>query len=145
MSPRPVGSHSALFFQADEGRIAASANSEFNNTCLRRIAVSDEQPKVSSAFQTFMREAPQQAQAWMAVVQSLDQASALDKKTEELAYLAVMAVLRLESGIPFHVQVAKQHGASREEVISAILVGLPAAGHGVTQVLPAAIAAYDAE
>jgi alkylhydroperoxidase/carboxymuconolactone decarboxylase family protein YurZ len=107
--------------------------------------VSDEQPKVSSAFQTFMREAPQQAQAWMAVVQSLDQASALDKKTEELAYLAVMAVLRLESGIPFHVQVAKQHGASREEVISAILVGLPAAGHGVTQVLPAAIAAYDAE
>jgi len=28
-------------------------------------------------------------------------------------------------------------------VISAILVGLPAAGHGVTQVLPAAIAAYD--
>jgi hypothetical protein len=29
-------------------------------------------------------------------------------------------------------------------VISAILIGLPAAGHGVTQVLPAAIAAYDA-
>jgi hypothetical protein len=35
-------------------------------------------------------------------------------------------------------------GASREEVVSAILIGLPAAGHGVTQVLPAAIAAYDA-
>jgi len=32
-----------------------------------------------------------------------------------------------------------------KEVISAILVGLPAAGHGVTQVLPAAITAYDAE
>jgi hypothetical protein len=30
-------------------------------------------------------------------------------------------------------------------VISAILVGLPAAGHGVTQVLPAAIAPYDKE
>jgi len=30
-------------------------------------------------------------------------------------------------------------------VISAILVGLPAAGHGVTQVLPVAIAAYDAK
>ena len=70
-------------------------------------------------------------------------ASALDKKTAALAYLAVLAALRMESGVPFHVQAAKQLGASREEVISAILVGLPAAGHVVTQVLPAAIAAYD--
>jgi alkylhydroperoxidase/carboxymuconolactone decarboxylase family protein YurZ len=38
---------------------------------------------------------------------------------------------------------AKQAGASRDEVISAILVGLPAAGHVVTQVLPAALQAYD--
>jgi alkylhydroperoxidase/carboxymuconolactone decarboxylase family protein YurZ len=60
-----------------------------------------------------------------------------------LAYLAVLAALRLESGIHFRVQIAKQSGASREEVISAILVGLPAAGHGLTQVLPVAIAAYD--
>jgi len=66
------------------------------------------------------------------------------RKTSALTYLAVLAVLRLESGILFHVQAAKQLGASREEVISAILVGLPAAGHGITQVLPAAIAAYDA-
>ena len=33
---------------------------------------------------------------------------------------------------------------SREEVVSAMLIGLPAAGLGVTQVLPAAIAAFDA-
>jgi alkylhydroperoxidase/carboxymuconolactone decarboxylase family protein YurZ len=72
-------------------------------------------------------------------------ASALDKKTAALAYLAVLAVLHLESGIPFHVQTAKQLGASRGEVISAILVGLPAAGHSVTQVLPTAITAYDAQ
>ena len=39
----------------------------------------------------------------------------------------------------------KDAGASREEVISAILVGLPAAGQRVTQVLPGAIAAYDAK
>lgn len=99
---------------------------------------------ISNAFQTFMREAPQQAQAWNAMVQGLAQAGALDKKTAALAYLAVLAALQLESGIPFHVQAARQSGASREEVISAILVGLPAAGHRVTQVLPAALAAYDA-
>ena len=106
--------------------------------------MSAQQPKVSNAFQTFLDEAPQHAQAWMAAVQGLDGASALDKKTEELAYLAVLAALRLESGVPFHVQSAKAAGATREEIISAILVGLPAAGNGVTQALPAAIAAYDA-
>ena len=47
--------------------------------------------------------------------------------------------------MPFHVQAAKSAGASREEVISAVLVGLPAAGHVVTQALPLAVKAYDAE
>lgn len=98
---------------------------------------------VSNAFRTFLTEAPQHAHAWMELVTRLDGATALDKRTEELAYLAVLAALRMDSGIPFHVQAAKNAGASREEIISAILVGLPAAGHGVTQVLPAALTAYD--
>jgi alkylhydroperoxidase/carboxymuconolactone decarboxylase family protein YurZ len=106
--------------------------------------MSDQSSLISSAFQVFLSEAPQQAQAWGAMVQGLANASALDKKTSALAYLAVLAALRLESGVPFHVQSARQAGATREEVISAILVGLPAAGHAVTQVLPAALAAYDA-
>ena len=107
--------------------------------------MSDQKSLIGNAFQTFMNEAPQHAQAWGAVVQGLAGASALDKKTVALAYLAVLAALQIESGVPFHVQVAKSAGASREEVISAILVGLPAADHRVTQVLPAAVAAYDAE
>ena len=100
----------------------------------------DQQSLISNAFQTFMSEAPQHAQAWGAMVQGLAGASALDKKTSTLAYLAVLAALRLESGIPFHVKAAKEAG-----VISAILIGLPAVGNAVTQSLPAAIAAYDAE
>lgn len=107
--------------------------------------MSNPSSRVSNAFQTFMKEAPQHAQAWGTMVQGLATASALDKKTAALAYLAVLAALRLERGIPFHVQAAKQLGASREEIISAILVGLPAVGHGLTQALPIAITAYDAE
>ena len=105
--------------------------------------MSEQSSLVSKAFQTFMSEAPQHAQAWGAMTQGLGNASALDKKTAALAYLSVLAALRLESGIPFHAQSAKQEGASREEIISAILVGLPAAGHVVTQALPVAITAYD--
>lgn len=100
---------------------------------------------ISNAFQSFMNEASEHAQAWGAMVQGLSQANVLDEKTTALTYLAVLAALRLENGIPFHVHTAKQAGASRQEVISAILVGLPAAGHGVTQVLPTVLAAFDAE
>lgn len=80
----------------------------------------------------------------MDAVQSLDKASVLDKKTEELAYLAVLACQRLVSGIPFHVGMAKAAGASREEVISAVLIGLPAVGNTVIEALPVALEAYDA-
>ena len=107
--------------------------------------MNDQSSKISNAFKTFMSEAPQQAQAWGTMIQGLSNASALDKKTSALAYLAVLAALRLENGIPFHVQTAKELGATREEVISAILIGLPAVGHGLTQVLPIAISAYDAK
>ncbi len=104
-----------------------------------------EQTLVSKAFQTFMSDAPQHAQAWSTMTQAVANASTLDKKTSALAYLAVLAALRLESGVPFHVKSAKQAGATRDEIISAILIGLPAAGNVVTQVLPIALATYDAE
>lgn len=100
-------------------------------------------PDVSQAFQTFFAEAPAHAKAWMGAVEALRGASALDEKTSHLAYLAVLAALRLESGVPFHVLLAKKAGASRAEVVSAMLVGLPAAGNAVTQSLAAALAAYD--
>jgi alkylhydroperoxidase/carboxymuconolactone decarboxylase family protein YurZ len=100
---------------------------------------------MSQAFQIFIKEASQHAKAWGEAVQKLDTASSLDAKTEELAYIAVLAAMRLEGGIAFHVKQAKVKGATRDEVISAILIGLPAAGNVVIQSLPAAIQAYDAE
>jgi alkylhydroperoxidase/carboxymuconolactone decarboxylase family protein YurZ len=106
--------------------------------------MTDRDKLISDAFQTFLKESPKHAQAWMTATRDLGGASALDTKTHALAYLAVLAALRLESGVPFHVAHAKEAGASRDEVISAILVGLPSAGSVVTQALPAAIRAYDA-
>ncbi|MCL2153825.1 MAG: carboxymuconolactone decarboxylase family protein [Oscillospiraceae bacterium] len=101
--------------------------------------------KMSNAFETFAKEAPDYQGAWMEVVQKLDKANALDKKTQELAYIAVLAVMRLESGLPFHVKMAKSHGAMREEIISSILLGLPAAGNVVIGSLPIALNAFDEE
>jgi len=100
---------------------------------------------VSKAFELFAKEAPEVNATWMEAVQKLDTASKLDKKTEELAYIAVLAAARLESGLPFHVKTAKKLGAARDEIISAILVGLPAVGNIVTAALPIAVEAYDEE
>jgi AhpD family alkylhydroperoxidase len=99
---------------------------------------------VSTSFQSFAGEAPGQHAVWMAMVRGLAQASALDPKTEELAYLAVLAAAGMESGLPFHVAQAKSLGVTRDELVSALLVGLPAVGHRVVAALPAALAAYDA-
>jgi alkylhydroperoxidase/carboxymuconolactone decarboxylase family protein YurZ len=99
---------------------------------------------ISKAYQTFMAEAPEHAGAWSSAVRGLAGATALDEKTSALAYLAVLAALRLGNGVPFHVRAAKQAGATRDEIISAVLVGLPAAGNAVTECLPDAIASFDA-
>ncbi|MCB9497438.1 MAG: carboxymuconolactone decarboxylase family protein [Fibrobacteria bacterium] len=99
-------------------------------------------PGVSDAFQLFFTEAPAHAKAWMEAVQSLNRASALDPKTGHLAYLAVLSALGLDSGVPFHADLARQAGATRDEVVGAVLVGLPAAGNVVVKSLPPALSAF---
>jgi alkylhydroperoxidase/carboxymuconolactone decarboxylase family protein YurZ len=103
----------------------------------------DKSSTVSNAFKVFWTEASAHAQAWGNLVQDLGKANCLDQKTSTLGYLAVLAALNRTSGIPFHVISAKEAGATRDEIISAILLGLPAAGHVVTQALPVALETYD--
>ncbi|MCB8840670.1 carboxymuconolactone decarboxylase family protein [Aurantimonas sp. VKM B-3413] len=99
--------------------------------------------RTSNAFQIFIEEAPAHQQAWLEVVAKLGASSKLDAKTEALVYIGIIAAVRLDSGLPFHVLEAKEHGASRDEIISAILAGLPAVGNVVIQSLPIALEAYD--
>jgi len=101
-------------------------------------------PQQSSPFQNFRREAPRFAEAFQAGSKALEEASALDPKTRQLAYLAVLAALGLEGGLRVHVKEAKTAGATREEVLSTLLVGLPAAGIRVMHAIGPALAAYDA-
>jgi alkylhydroperoxidase/carboxymuconolactone decarboxylase family protein YurZ len=98
---------------------------------------------VSNSFHVFLNEAPEHSKAWMEAVQKLDDAGSLDAKTGEIAYIAVLAAVGLESGIPFHVKRARDLGASKEDVKSAILLGLPAVGNQVIKALPVALEAFD--
>jgi alkylhydroperoxidase/carboxymuconolactone decarboxylase family protein YurZ len=94
---------------------------------------------MSEGFNILFREKPEVIQAWLNTDKVISQHSALEPKTAELAYLAVLAALGLERGIAFHAGEAMRLGASRDEVISAVLVGLPAAGNRVIEALGEAV------
>lgn len=101
--------------------------------------------KVTNSFQMFMEETKYIGKAYMDMVMQLSQESALDKKTHELSYISVLAATKMISGINFHVKSAKELGASKEEIKSAVLVGLPAVGITVIDALEVALNAYDEE
>ena len=99
-------------------------------------------PTVSEAFRLFTEQAPQHAEAWMKAAEQLAEASALDAKTRELAYHGAGGLADGKRRA-----VSRDAGetgrATREEVISTLFIGLPAAGTGVTSALPAALEAYN--
>jgi alkylhydroperoxidase/carboxymuconolactone decarboxylase family protein YurZ len=69
--------------------------------------------------------------------------SALDEKTYQLVYLAYLAADGVIEGICRHVMEAKEAGATREEIKSAILVGLPVSGAKLQDAFVAAMETFD--
>lgn len=98
---------------------------------------------VTNSFSVFMTESPDTGKAYMDMVMKQSQMSALDRKTHELAYISVLSAIRMTGGLNFHVKSAKDLGATRDEVKSAVLVGLPVAGITLVDSLEAALNAYD--
>lgn len=96
-----------------------------------------------TGFQSFMKESNDVGRAYIDMILQQEKSSALDKKTRELAYIAVLSATKIMGGLVYHVQSARDLGASREEVKSAILVGLPAVGLSIIDPLEAALQAYD--
>ena len=97
---------------------------------------------MAKGFELFMDEEPELAKAYGGMVMQVAKSSALDQKTQELAYLSVLAALRMTGGIAYHVDSAKELGATKAEVMSAVLVGLPAVGIQVIDALSAAAECY---
>jgi len=71
-------------------------------------------------------------------------ATAVAECVQAVAYVAVLAAVGLHSGLPFHAGLARAAGATRDEVASAVLVGLQPAGHVVIAGLAEALRGYDA-
>lgn len=91
---------------------------------------------VSNGFEVFMKDTNGVGQAFMEATVKMSQASSLEEKVQELAYISSLVTARMYGGLPFHIGHARELGATDDEIKSAILVPLPLVGIQVVEALP---------
>ena len=98
----------------------------------------------SNPMEVFQREAPEVAAAFNGLIMSLVGTKGIDQKTKQLIYIAMKASMGDEMAVKAHVPMAKTAGATREEVVDAILMTLTVSGiRGVVTCLPEAVRQFD--
>jgi len=97
-------------------------------------------------IQLMAEEAPAARKAFFDLADTLKNDCGLEEKTFQLIYIAIKASMGEAGSVSAHSGYAKKAGATREEVIGAVLVTLMTHGiTGVSACLDAAIDAYDKE
>jgi AhpD family alkylhydroperoxidase len=98
----------------------------------------------NNPMEIFQREAPQVASAFNGLIQSLIASKGLDEKTKQLIYVAMKAAQGDDTAVKFHVPMAKKLGASKEEVVDAILMTITVSGiKGIVTCLPEAVKQFE--
>lgn len=94
-------------------------------------------------MELFQSEAPEVAQAFNGLIQSLVGRKGIDQKTKQLIYIAMKAAMGDDMAVKAHIPMAKAAGATREEVVDAVLMTLTVSGiRGVVHCLPAVAEYY---
>lgn len=97
-------------------------------------------------MELFRSEAPEVAQAFDGLIQSLVARKGIDQKTKQLIYIAMKAAMGDDMAVKAHIPMAKAAGATREEVVDAVLMTLTVAGiRGVVHCLPDVVKHYGNE
>ena len=99
---------------------------------------------MKTTLNTFQQEAPEVAKAFDGLVEALKSTTGLDAKTKQLIYIGIKSSLGDSTAVFFHVKMAKQMGATREEIKDTILITLTVCGlKGISTCLQTALEAYD--
>lgn len=95
-------------------------------------------------MEIFKNEAPEVAKAFNGLITSLIATKGLDQKTKQLIYIAMKASMGDVMAVKAHIPMAKQSGATKEEVVDAILMTLAVSGiRGVVTCLPGAVKQFE--
>jgi AhpD family alkylhydroperoxidase len=95
-------------------------------------------------MEVFQDEAPEVAEAFGGLIQAVSRMPALEPKVKQLIYIAICASQGETTAVTSHVPMAKQAGATRDELKEAILMTTTVCGiKGVASCLIPALEAYD--
>ncbi len=93
-----------------------------------------------NTMELFNEEAPEVAAAFNNLIMAVVKRPALDAKTKQLIYIAMKVAMGDDTAVNAHIPLARAAGASREEVIDAILMTVTVSGiRGVAHSLPDAV------
>lgn len=95
-------------------------------------------------YDIFRKEFSEIAGRYDSLVDAQRSFNCLDPKTKQLIVVAIHTATRNPRGVKFHAAMAKQEGASREEVKGAVVMSLHLVGlAAVLDALPAALEGYE--
>jgi len=91
---------------------------------------------MSKEFREFLSACPEVGKAYLGLFKAVIDQPALDARTKQLILIAVMAAQNYPEGVRAHVPQALAAGATREEIIEAVVTPLPVSGiNGVIECL----------
>ncbi|MDE2135600.1 MAG: carboxymuconolactone decarboxylase family protein [Alphaproteobacteria bacterium] len=87
--------------------------------------------------------APDTMKGFSALAQAATQPKALDTKTKELIALGIAVAVRCDPCIAFHVESARKHGATRDEVMETVGMAIYMGAGPSVMYAAQAVEAYD--
>ncbi|MGZ7047301.1 MAG: carboxymuconolactone decarboxylase family protein [Methanobacterium sp.] len=95
-------------------------------------------------YELFQKECPEVAARFNDLVEAQKASKGLNSKSKQLINIAIQTANRNPRGVQMHSLMAKNEGASREEIISAVVLNLHHSGlASVLECLPAAVDGFE--
>jgi len=96
--------------------------------------------KMKNPFDVFQQECPELAERFNNLVEVQRTLEGLDNKTKQLINIAIQTSIRNSQGVRMHAMMAYQAGATRDEIVGAVVMNLHLTGLvTVLDSLPAAL------
>jgi AhpD family alkylhydroperoxidase len=97
-------------------------------------------------YEIFIEECPEVAARFDELIEAQKSLKGLDAKTKQLINIAIQTANRNVKGVQMHAMMAKNEGATREEIIGAVVLNLHHSGFAsVLECLPAAIDGFESK
>jgi AhpD family alkylhydroperoxidase len=97
-------------------------------------------------YEIFQKECPEVAARFNDLIEAQKALKGLDAKSKQLINIAIQTANRNPGGVKMHAMMAKNEGATRDEIIGAVVLNLHHSGFAtVLDCLPAAIKGFEGE